>query len=519
MSQGPIFNLVLRDERFDGYFTASDYLRARLDKIRAERKERGETNVQPTFADIAQSHLVYIRGTYRPYVATASEYVRVKPYGDATGSIGAAGGTLVFNFPIYGHFTSDILLHVRLAAVGTAAPGAVPSPATPYLRYCAFPGLRALRNVSLKSASTVVDEYSRDDAVAWSKHFVGADAQEGWARCLGQQERKVASYFSGTFTGLLNYSDGPQTPKLLQPALDLFIPLQFWFCLDADQALLNDLIPNTQRTITCELAPLGELVQALVPGVGPSSDLLVPAPLPFSRLKLEAVALYVNNLFVNPEIHDIFASRIGFSLIRVHRHQTTAIQNIEDRVLLDQLKFPIEYLLVGLRARANALSFDHWWLMGRAPAFTDATALMIPAMIWNPNVGQCQLVCREGVPVSTLDSFTSHLGLTAHGIPIFPLLPAGFYNAYLPLRFQGGDKAIAVSPADSSAYLVTLCLYPGMFNPSGYYNLSAGRELYLNYRLKGSPADIPGQAEVVVLGSALNFLIRKADVFALKYAM
>src|SRR4051812_4860477 len=108
MSQAGVFNLVLRDERFDMFFTASDYLRKRLNVIRQKRQAAGEFNIQPTFVDIERSHILYVHAAYRPFVTVASEYSRVKPYGDGVASIGPSGGTLQFTFPIYGHFTSDM---------------------------------------------------------------------------------------------------------------------------------------------------------------------------------------------------------------------------------------------------------------------------------------------------------------------------------------------------------------------------------------------------------------------------
>jgi hypothetical protein len=77
-----------------------------------------------------------------------------------------------------------------------------------------------------------------------------------------------------------------------------------------------------------------------------------------------------------------------------------------------------------------------------------------------------------------------------------------------------------VSPSDTSSFLVNFCLYPGKFNPSGYYNLSAGREMYINYSLKPAAADIEGgDAEMVISMSALNFLIRKGDKISLRYSL
>jgi len=64
--------------------------------------------------------------------------------------------------------------------------------------------------------------------------------------------------------------------------------------------------------------------------------------------------LYINNIFVNPEVHDIYIKRIGFSLIRVYRqHNQRCNSDNTDEKLLSQLKWPIEYMFVGLRPTWN----------------------------------------------------------------------------------------------------------------------------------------------------------------------
>lgn len=515
MSQGPIFNLVLRDERFDKWFTASDYLRQRLDAIRAKREEAGESNVQPTFADIDVSHRLYVRATYRPYVAIASEYVRVKPSGDGTAALGAAGGTCEFTFPIYGHFTSDLAIRVRFQPVGSPTATAA-TPETPFYRYCAFPGARLLQRVELKSDGVVIDDHTPDDVMAAAKFFVRADHRAGWDRCHGQQESREATYLANGFTGTLLYREGPQTPRLYQESFEMLVPLNFWLCRDASHALLNDLIPNSQRVVSCSLAPLGLILQALAPDPAAPGHLM-PVPLPVSRLGV-TLELFVNNLFTNPEIHDVFASRVGFSLIRVHRRQTHRMQSAADRFLLDQLKYPAEFFLVGVRSRELAADFDRWWLMGTPAARPDTSKLMVPAMLWNVGLGVCQLVCREAVEVSSLDTAVETIGITAHGIELYPQLAGVFYNAYLPIRYA--ENSMTVSPVDTSAFLINFCLYPGQFEPSGHYNLSAGRELYIDYTLKPAAPDATLNAnEMVISMSALNFLIRSGDGVRLKYSL
>jgi hypothetical protein len=153
--------------------------------------------------------------------------------------------------------------------------------------------------------------------------------------------------------------------------------------------------------------------------------------------------------------------------------------------------------------------------MGAPPARTDANTLVVPAMIWNAVLGLCQLVCREATEVSSLASLVQHLGVTAHGITLYPELPSVFYSSYLPIRYF--TNSLAVSPVDPGAFFILFCLYPGKFNPSGHYNLSAGRELYINYKLLDEVG--PGVVEMVTSMAALNFLVRRGDTCSLRFSM
>jgi hypothetical protein len=531
---GAILSLRLKDDRFDNFITATNNLKNRLAAIKLERKRNGEEISHPTVADIEKTHTHFLQAAYRPFVNTVSEYVKVKGTSNGPSALTLSGGTSIeFKFPSFGQFTSDIGMHIRIGAIGTVNPVIATGvdnqnpPASPYYRYCAYPGLRIPKRVEFKSDNVVIDDYTRDEAVAHMKHFIGADQETGWMRMHGQQEVKTATYFNQQgFTGVFNYSDGLQTPKFRHEAVDLFVPLQFQMCRDASCAIFNDLMPATQRTITVELAPLGEIVQALTqqpepsPGVYPfvaTNDTVNPTKLPFGSIPIEAT-LYVNSMYVNPEIHDIFAARIGFQLIRVHRRLTKTLNTSTGSVLLNDLKWPTEYLMFGLRDRRNALNFDQWHLGGRAVAATDATKILIPAMRWNSTVAQSELVVRTGTTTTALDNLlgpSSSLALIAHGVPLYDYSPTLFYNGYLPSRYK--DKTIEVSPRDPSQFIIPFCLYPGNSSVSGYYNMSSGRELYIGYRDVDADTDRP--VELVCTASCVNFLVRKGDSYRLMYAV
>jgi hypothetical protein len=93
----------------------------------------------------------------------------------------------------------------------------------------------------------------------------------------------------------------------------------------------------------CNLVPRGA-------NAGDWSDSGVQGSLVYDNM-LAGIELYINNIFVNPEIHNIFIKRIGFTLIRVHRRQSVSASLAHDEVLLQQLKWPIETLFVGMKVK------------------------------------------------------------------------------------------------------------------------------------------------------------------------
>ena len=488
-TQGAIFNLLLRDDRYDKYLTANDVLRDRLSRLKT-----------PTYEDITKSHNLYLYSTYKPYVAIASEYSKVKSSGGSM-YLSNAKTSMVFHFNIFGHFTSDMAIQVKFKPIGNPDSNDTDYP---LLRYCAWPGIRLFEKVELKSDQVVVDDYVPDDVILWMNHFVGKDKMTGWQRCHGQQETKEATYYNANgFTGVLHYRDGLQTPKRYHEEFDMFVPLHFEMCKDPASAIPNHLTTNTQRTISVDLAKLSDIVQAL-------DDQGNVIPLPFERMAIE-LNLYINGLYVNPDIHCIFSEKVNFKLMRVHRRQHTILHCPEENIKMDKLKYPAEFLMSGFRSTKNAEGFDTWCLMGGKRERTPEKKLLVPAMIWNTTDDVCELVCRDASETTSLDPVVTDVGVLAHGTTIFEMNRLQFYNSYLPGRYN--SCCGIMSPIDSSSFLIPFCLFPGDTKVSGYYNLSTGRELFISYRGKDISSDNP--VELVVSMSALNFLLRKGDTMSL----
>lgn len=486
-SSGAIFNLQLKDSRVDRFLTASELLRSRLKKIK-----------DPTFDDVSRTHNLYLYNVYKPHVSITSEYSRAQTASEGSYLMDCRGGA-TFTFNIFGHFTSDMAVHVRVRSVGNPN-----SDTAPLLRYCAYPGIRMFNKVEFKSDQILIDDYTADDVLLWANHFVQKDHKQGWDRLMGQQEIKEANYYNGNgYTGVMYYKDGPQTPKQFHDEFDMFIPLHFDMCRDPEAALPNHLIPNSQRTINIELARIADIIQA-VDQFGNRIDL------PFNRLQVD-LTLYINGLYVNPEVHSLLVGKTLFKLIRMHRRQVSQLQTSSENVLLDKLKFPTEYILGGFRGVENKLNFDTWCLMGRKRIRENDKRLLLPAVIWNNSLNLCQLVCREGHEVSTLDPLVTEIGLVGKGVDIFKSTRMPFYNSYLQSRYTRNTNLCAVN--DTSVFLIPFCLFPGRTETSGYYNLSADRELYLTYQAPGVDQD--SAIELVLSSSALNFLIGRDDSVSL----
>jgi hypothetical protein len=122
--------------------------------------------------------------------------------------------------------------------------------------------------------------------------------------------------------------------------------------------------------------------------------------------------------------------------------------------------------------------------------------------------GECaQVEVRTHTP--TIDK----LSITVHGIDFYKEMPGNFFHSYTPYTYGGHNLA---APDDSGAHMITFCLYPGSYQPSGYINVSRAREFYLRYWSNGAVStDDP--ADLIVVASALNFLLNSSMMVMLYY--
>lgn len=509
MSTGAVFLMISNDGKQDRMIMASEMLKNRLETISAKRRaDPSISDDTPTLLDIERTHVLFMNAHYKPFVAMAYEYNKVNASGAAQ-----LGSTVQFSIPQFGDFFSDMLVYVQLDAptLTHSHTGAD----APTVRWCDYPGERFIKKASFDVNGNPLESYTCDQTALHRKFHVQPNKKLAWDRCMGQQVARKAYLSPDTATApdshqvWLDVTDGPQTPKPQAQSLELLIPLLFWCNLDPRLAVPSVAIPFGQRFINLELATKDELVGYQTRGAG-TSGITLDTP------NVRTISLYINNIFVNPEIHAIFIKRIGFTLIRVRRLHTSATQLSENEILLQQLKWPIEHMRVALRPTENKTSLANWHKCAKINQSTlslpnvlaSGTAVTVAALNTATPVTGVEASCVVENQVATMDKIT----ISAHGVPLYNDIPAKFFRDYVPLTYGGVNVC---SSEDEGAYLITFNLYPGTYQPSGHLNVSRARELYFKYNSSVVGPSTP--AELLVDASAINFLLITDGSAVLRY--
>lgn len=491
MSTGGVFQLISNTGRQDEMLLATRMLEQRLKDIKKIRcKNPSIKDITPTLSDIEKTHVLYINSHFKPFVSIAYEYDRV----GAEGIVGF-GSTTSFSIPQFGDFFNDMMVRMVLRGARAVVPG-------DQVRYCEFPGHRIMQRTEFEVAQVVLDYYNADTLNFHYNFTVPAGKRLGWLRGVGQEVPQQAILTQQI--GVDEYREskmilnGPQTPKAVQPDLELMVPLIFWFNRDCRLSIPSVSIPFGQRFINITLGALDEIVYGVDNGGGGA----------FIPPTINEMELYINNIFVNPDIHNIFIKRVGFNLIRIHKFANNSINSGADNILLDTLKFPTETIYFGVKPAINIGNADNWH---RFHVVTD-TLLSYPARIANaapPPVDQ--LVFTDAVLKNATPVMTS-LAFTAKGIDLYRPTPPSFFNQYIPYNYGGWNIN---TPIDIGMYMAPFNFYPGSFQPSGHLNLSAVREFYLRFTSNYLSNTTPGA--LFCLGISINFLLITKGYAVLRY--
>lgn len=469
---------------------------------------------------------------------------------------------------------------------------AVGSQVRNFVRYCDYPGLRLFEHVKFEVNGNPLDEYYYEDAKMHSKTCIQPNKLVGWKRLLGQEVPVKAYSDLASIAGsarapsfaadlvdvndssapgslksaalntrhAVEISDGPQTPKAEQPQLDLWVPLLFWFNRNANLAVPSVAIPYGQRFITIHMARQEDLV-SVAPGnlflkltvqqqlsadgatAGTSSAVAVEqvdtvvTRTPYlaagsavdSTQRIISADLYINNIFVLPEVHDIYIKRIGFTLIRVHRSQTTTLNTNQGQQLLNNLKWPVECIKLSAQPQYNTSAANpnrarDWYENAKVEDLTtyDMSSAVGEVMIDDAvafdaaNAAHKFISSREAskryVAVKRTETLDK-LAVQAQGVTLYQSFNSEFYRDYLSFSF--GNHTL-VTPEDEGVYIINFSLFPGDYQPSGHINISRVREFYLDYTSGVISNSEP--AKLIVSATAINFLLVTDGSAVLRYS-
>ena len=445
MSSGGVFKLIINEGMQDKILLATKVLNMRIKKIQQFNKERIKNlpvNLRnsieldksyiPDINAIDKTHMIIVNGAFKPFVSAGFEYNRVQGNGQIK-----LGQTASFVLPVFGDFINDIVVHVKMK-------GLKANSMLDRVRYVAFPGHRLFKKVSFKINSNPLDDYVSDDYNAHYQFNVPSQKRIGWMRNVGQ-EIPYRAFLTGDpindmFREYKLFGDGYQTPKQNHDDLEMWIPLLFWFN-DVRSALPNSLIPYGQTRVTIDLADANELVGFADYGGGGE----------YTDPTITTFELYMNNIFMNPEIVNIFTKKFGFMLVRVHVRHTQRLVLGEDNVHLNGLKWPVETMYATFRPNANNV-LSQYWNAGTAltlteiksPVVAQNAALTVYGDVIDAADKTATIVRTSGMSLSSIDDYYVGYTFTITGGPGYNVKNIT-QNDYTIIAYNGTTNTITIN--------------------------------------------------------------------------
>jgi hypothetical protein len=506
MSVGGVFTLISNQGIQDQLVMAVDDLKANIrqitkNKLAILQEDNPNATLQelvakdnawmPTLAAIERTHIVYVNSSFKPFAAIAHEYSKTGPRGGKAN----LGTTFSFALPIIGDFVNDAVLYVKLT--GLSAKNALDK-----VRYVEYLGHRLLKVSNFKIQNYVLDSYTSDNYNAYYQWKVPLNKTQGYLRSIGQeiphQGYLTADPTVDEYREYRYFGDGPQTFKQVQPTVELWIPMLFWF-REIRKALPNFLLPIQQTEVEITFEEAANLVAYADYGGGG----LYNPPV------VQDCALWVNHVFLLPEITRIFISRFGFTLIRVHRTHAEQLTDNQKSVLLHSLKWPIETMYIGFRPRANLNNSQTWY---------KNTAVVQRSVKEAVVTGISTIQVNDAIYYDERQ-VVANVGLRAYDITIYPSIQPEFYNNYVPYRYGPDMKT-----PELGWLMMNFNFFPGADQPSGHLNVSRARELYLDYQSAIDPDSNQyyirpsNPVDLMVIAECINFLLCKSGTATLRFS-
>jgi hypothetical protein len=314
-------------------------------------------------------------------------------------------------------------------------------------------------------------------------------------KCVGHSPLIEAKYFhiDSQVDEIRHIRAGFQTKKSYQPELDLWIPLIFWFTKDSESSLPILKTKTLQKYINLIPCSLAKLLKAYDP-------LDNEIPLPFNELGMISCEMYLNNLFVDPRIAEIYMNDIGFNIIRQFKHTRLQLSKATDKKILKDFPHVIESMRMGFRPTVNENDFEDWY------RFTKVAnnSITIPAVISNPP--NPPLLVYRSMTYKTETLPVSIFSLKIDNAYLFEELPYELINTFTPHMAQiQGKNGKQMYPSDKGLSLVSFSRKIGERNPTGYLNAARIKEFFISW--ENADISLAQPVELYISATIINFLI------------
>lgn len=530
MSTATIYVLLSNDGEEDLVLTSDSLLSKRLRDIKAANEQKKASmimqGIKPPnesttakISDITATHLLWVHRRFYPYVAMAHTFYVTQVYSGSASL--ASGGSVQFDMEYAGEFYNKACVHAVFSQGSILQNGGAGADAQ-YWAWAPMLGHRWCLDTEYRVNTNSLDKYDNNFMESHFQFCVDKDRKDGYRRCVGQEVNETAkiNQFESVITptggvlGALGWDEypvlrrGPQTRAIQHDAVEMFIPLWFWWNHASEESFCTLNVPNGQRIIKINLNTLSQMVQFYDKNGAPipyNAALWNQAPV------LSTIELYVQNIYVNPDINDVYIDRIGFNMVRLHRYQAIVLNSTTFNERLNNLKWPTEEIRVAVQPNENqnyvltnpgtytSICLEDCWTYG----VVSPTVLNMAGR-WNSIVaGSAQTTAVARVFYNILTSLT----VQTQGLKLYDAFPARFFECFTSTAFAE-EKGRTV-PEAPGWYLINLNAKPGSPYASGHINISRSRETFLagtTQRLgTGAPAPSSAEATMQVQGMALNF--------------
>ena len=453
----------------------------KLTSVLDDKTSTVDNMANPSTEDLKTTHNIFLNSQFKPWVESTFEYSKT-----SVNSKPQFGHTVEFEVPSYGNFISDMAFHIKLGQLKPESP-------EDKVRYANMLGHKLIRRVKLFINNVLIDEYPGEFYNAYYETYVSKDKKAAWMACIGQEigmeGEMVADPVNSHFRETKKIYNGFQTLKSTQDGVELYIPLLFWFNLDKKNALLNNYKAGTIKIII-ELEQDNQLITCL----DTISEVYHEK---YVKPEILETELYTNHIFVSEEIQDIFTSRVGFNLIRVHRFAEINLDKNKDNIsLLQYLRYPTEEIIVYARPGENETGIDSLNIWNKNKVMN--INYVKDCVVFQENGGDYNIGINNFKIYESSEIF-SCIELSFDGTTCYGADSPVFFSGYLPLISKN------VFSKDNSVYYFPYNMCTREYSPSGYANLSKTKKI--NFYYESDVVESKGVVKLYVHGISINFLV------------